>query len=139
MSLPLAFTCTYDGELERLVKRFEKRLDNAADMIGQALVEAVEDRIHNGYNDPHGEDGHTEIYDTGTLLDSITYTAERTGDQQYEIVFGADMTPVNRSGQPYAIYVHDGTSKLHGRPFLRDAVNDINADIGQKVKDALSV
>ena len=67
-----------------------------------------------GYHEPHGEDGHTEIYDTGKLIDTLDGEVKKASQNTYEVTVG--------SPQDYAVYVHQGTLKLHGRPFIRDGL-----------------
>lgn len=80
------------------------------------LVEAVQEKILYGYKEPHGQPPHTEIVDTGRLFDSIDAQVKRDSQNAYSVTVGANTT--------YARYVHDGTSRLHGRPFVRDGVMD---------------
>lgn len=85
------------------------------------LVEAVQAQMLYGYQTPHGPDGHTEIVDTGRLFDSIQAKAEKQSQNLYSASVGTDVG--------YAGYVHDGTSKLAGRPFITDGVMNARDDI----------
>lgn len=88
----------------------------AMEAVGEILVEAVQNRILYGYNDLHGDPPHTEIVDTGALFDSIGAEVEKVSQNTFTTTVGA--------GTSYAGYVHDGTSKLKGRPFLTDGAMD---------------
>ena len=94
------------------------------------LVEAVQEKILYGYNEPHGRPPHTEIVDTGRLFDSIDAQVKRDSQNAYSVAVGADT--------PYARYVHEGTSKLHGRPFIRDAVMDSQNDLRDLLSTGLA-
>jgi homoserine acetyltransferase len=69
-----------------------------------------------GYHDVHGNPPHTEIVDTGRLFDSIEAEVNVINANVYQTVVGTDV--------PYAEYVHDGTYKLKGRPFITDGINE---------------
>ena len=56
---------------------------------------------------------HTAIFDTGNLEGSINY---RVNKYNKTVAIGTNVH--------YAKYVHEGTYKLHGRPFLRDGVKN---------------
>lgn len=102
-----------------------KQLDaNALRFVEQlkpALVEAVQEKILYGYSTPHGADGHTEIVETGALYDSITADAQKVSQNVYTASVGVE---ASSPAAKYAGYVHDGTWKLEGRPFVTDALLD---------------
>lgn len=108
----------------------------AMDAVGQLLVEKIKDKMLHGYNEPHGPDGHTEIYDTGKLYNSVRYEVHPTKNHIATVTVGTDTSARNRSDKPYAIYVHEGTSWLHGRPFIRDTVNENGAEMKERIKNA---
>lgn len=93
----------------------------AMEAIAEMLVEAVEDKILYGYKDAHGNPPHTEIVDTGRLFDSIDASVTRDSQNAYTVSVGANT--------PYAVYVHEGTSKLKGRAFITDAVMGKKAEV----------
>lgn len=97
---------------------------------GNRAVEMVKEKILYGYNEPHGKNGHTEIVDTGALYDSIRAEAKRVSQNAYSVDVGTDL--------PYAKYVHEGTHKLRGRAFIRDAMiegaEELNDIIGKDLR-----
>ena len=99
-----------------VMKRLDQNCNAAMQAVAKVLVEAVQYKILYGYSVPHGKDGHTEILESGTLFDSIEAEPEKVSQNTYGCTVG--------SGVQYASYVHDGTSKLGGRPFIRDAILD---------------
>lgn len=97
-----------------VLKRVSANAGNAMDQIAEMLVEAVQEQMLYGYGDLHGNPPHTEIVDTGKLFDSVDAEAKKVSQNAFTLSVGA--------GTHYAKYVHEGTSKLKGRPFVTDAV-----------------
>lgn len=107
---------TFVDNSAAVLRRMIMATDSAAAELAEDLVEAVQEKILYGYHDPHGADGHTEIVDTGRLFDSIEAQVKRVSQNTADIRVGA-------TGEtPYAVFVHNGTRKLKGRPFIRDGV-----------------
>lgn len=104
-----------------VLKKVAENASSAMEQVGEMLVEAVQGKILYGYSDLHGNPPHTEIVDTGALFDSIASVVTRASQNTFTLSVGADTH--------YAQYVHDGTSKLKGRPFISDAVTDAEAEI----------
>lgn len=95
------------------------QMQDAEQEIENILIDNAEWEIFHGYHEPHGPDGHTEIYQTGELLRSI----EAKAASDYLNVNGVGgFTTELSANTKYAMYVHQGTRKLHGRPFIRDAM-----------------
>lgn len=109
---------TFQDNSVEVLRKLGKAIDNAAQETKEMLVEAVQEKILYGYNDPHGKDGHTEIVDTGRLFDSINADVKR--DSQNTVTVSVGST----GDTPYSIFVHQGTRKLKGRPFIRDAMEE---------------
>ena len=89
--------------------------------MAEAAVEWVQEQMLYGYSDPHGSDGHTEIWwpdhdpSKGPhMADSIQAEVKRDSQNAYTVSVGSD--------KDYAKYVHNGTHKLKARPFLTDAL-----------------
>ena len=99
-----------------VLRRIGTNSQTAMEKAAELLVEAVQEKILYGYSDVHGNPPHTEIVDTGALFDSIQASARRDSQNTYSTEVGTNI--------PYAQYVHDGTYKLKGRPFITDAVMD---------------
>ena len=96
--------------LRQIGTNSQRAMQNA----GELLVETVQEKMLYGYKDLHGNPPHTEIVDTGVLFDSIEAIVKRDSQNAFSVSVGTVV--------PYAGYVHDGTSKLKGRPFIRDGV-----------------
>lgn len=122
---------TFKDNSAEVLREMRSRIDGVAEDIRETLIEAVQEKILYGYNEPHGEDGHTEIVDTGRLFESIDAEAERKSQNVVEVTVGA-------TGEtPYAVYVHNGTRKLKGRPFITDAMNEQRLEIRRMIKERL--
>ena len=91
-------------------------IDRASTAAGMVAVELVTDQILLGYDRP--------IYRTGDLLRTINYDVKNEGGNVV-IDVGSPME--------YAPYVHEGTYKMAGRPFLRDALMSSNGQ--QAIKE----
>lgn len=101
----------------------------AMNAAAEMLIEAVQEKILYGYTDLHGNPPHTEIVDTGRLFESIGANVKRDSQNAFSVEVGADT--------PYAVYVHDGTHKLKGRPFITDAVLDSRDALQELLTDNL--
>ena len=96
-------------------------LGEAGQEIADIARDAVQEKILYGYHEPHGADGHTEIVDTGRLFDSIE--SKITGRTSSTVTVSVS------ANTEYASYVHQGTYKLNGRPFVTDGVNEAKPEI----------
>lgn len=99
-----------------ILRRMQGNIRDAAAAVAEIAVGAVQWQMLWGYHDVHGlpDNPHTEIVDTGRLFDSITGSVNRISNNYYQAVVGTDV--------PYAVYVHEGTYKLKGRPFITDGL-----------------
>lgn len=113
-----------------VLRRIGTNSQEAMQAAAEYLVEAVQDKILYGYHDWHGKPPHTEIVDTGALFDSIRASVKRDSQNAYTATIGTD--------REYASYVHDGTTKLKGRPFIRDAFFDSRERIEEILGDNIS-
>lgn len=94
-----------DSNVGEFLARLRSALEKASTATGHVAVELVTDQMLIGYDRP--------IWKTGDLVRSITaHVSEENG----EIVIDVG------SNMEYAPYVHEGTYKTPGRPFLRDAL-----------------
>lgn len=112
---------SFKSNLDLILREIERNNKAAADKVGELCVEGTQYQMLYGYHDVHGlpDNPHTEIVDTGRLFDSIEADVRKTSQNAMSISVGTDV--------PYAKYVHDGTHKLKGRPFLADGI-DIKRD-----------
>lgn len=109
-----------------VLKKMDANATQAMEAVAEVLVEAVQEKMLYGYHTPHGNPPHTEIVDTGALFDSIEASPGKASQNTYGVAVGTNMS--------YASYVHDGTRKMTGRPFIKDGVMEASG----KVREVLS-
>lgn len=119
---------TFKSNLALFRQLLAGNLSNAMADIRDEAVDWVHEKMLHGYSDRHGPDGHTAIYDTGALYNSIKADIKTNLLLNHELTIGTDME--------YAVFVHNGTRKLKGRPFIRDALIENQSKIPQIIKDA---
>lgn len=114
-----------------VLRRVRGNMRQAGIDVGDIARDAVQSQMLWGYHDVHGlpDNPHTEIVDTGRLFDSIRAQVNPINANVYQTVVGTDV--------PYAIYVHEGTYKLKGRPFITDGINASRADIMAAIRAAM--
>ena len=71
--------------------------------------------------------------DTAALMESVR--AERLGPYEAALVAGGSDYINPKTGKPvdYAVYVHEGTSRMPARPFLQMAVEREKFNVAKKV------
>lgn len=90
-----------DNSMEVLAK-MAQNAKAALTAMGIEGTGAVKEQMQNGYGKP--------IRDTGNLMGSISYG------------LSSDSTVDIGTNVEYAGYVHEGTYKMHGRPYLKDGL-----------------
>ena len=120
---------TFKSNLQAVKATITGRADKAFSQLAEESVKWVRLNMMHGYSDPHGLDQHTEIYQTGELFRSIKAEFDRKLFVLHQLKVGSD--------KDYAVYVHNGTRKLKGRAFIRDALIDNEDKIADILKNAL--
>ena len=128
MSDGLKFSIRVQNNSQLVLEEFEKAVERALYAIGVKAVEGSVDAISGRYDiDP--------AVDTGRLRASISFItpAQKGGSGQPkpanaqagdELTGTAEQnTVVVGSNVEYAEHVHNGTSKMAGRPFLREGID----------------
>jgi HK97 gp10 family phage protein len=119
---------TFKSNLDLVLRQLHANTEEAAAKAGEIAVESVQMKMLYGYKDVHGNPPHTEIVDTGRLFDSITAEVRKVSQNVVDVQVGTDV--------PYAPYVHDGTRKLKGRPFITDGLAAAKDDLENAVGTA---
>ena len=119
----------FEDHSTEVLRRVRGNLKNAAVDVGDIARDAVQMKMLYGYNDVHGNPPHTEIVDTGRLFDSIEGQVKAVNANVYQTSVGTDV--------PYAEYVHEGTSRLKGRPFITDGILDSRDEIQAAIREVL--
>ena len=126
----VGFNVKFKSEVNIVRSKVTDALESAASELKEKSIEWVQEKMLYGYSDPHGQDGHTEIVDTGATFDSVDADTQRNSQDSYTVKAGVQTD--------YAVYVHNGTRKLKGRPFLRDAMMEHVSDIESIMKKHMS-
>lgn len=119
----------FEDHSTEVLRRVRGNLKTAAVDVGDIARDAVQMKMLYGYHDVHGNPPHTEIVDTGRLFDSIEGQVKAVNANVYQTSVGTDV--------PYAEYVHEGTSRLKGRPFITDGILDSRDEIQTAIREAL--
>ena len=125
----MASNYVFKDNTELILNALASATAEGAQKMADCAVESVQYQILYGYKDPHGEDGHTEIVDTGALFDSIKGDVQRQSQNLYTITVGTD--------RPYAVYVHNGTRYLKARRFITDGINRARGDMEDILRDEM--
>lgn len=116
--------------------------DAALTAMGEEAVGAIIRQMESGYsiahknhskkykivfgvrlkNESYSPGSHTAIRDTGNLMNSIAHA--RSGDMTEDVGTNVE----------YATYVHEGTRKMEGRPFITDGIKKGSARIKKVCK-----
>ena len=119
----------FEDHSTEVLRRVQGNLKKAAIDVGDIARDAVQEKMLWGYHDVHGNPPHTEIVDTGRLFDSIEGQVKAVNANVYQTSVGTDV--------PYAEYVHEGTYKLKGRPFIADGIMESREEIQTAIREAL--
>ena len=119
----------FEDHSTEVFRRVQGNLKKAAIDVGDIARDAVQEKMLWGYHDVHGNPPHTEIVDTGRLFDSIEGQVKAVNANVYQTSVGTDV--------PYAEYVHEGTYKLKGRPFITDGIMESREEIQTAIREAL--
>ena len=125
----MASNYVFKDNTELILNALASATAEGAQKMADTAVESVQYQILYGYKDPHGEDGHTEIVDTGALFDSIKGDVQRQSQNLYTITVGTD--------RDYAVYVHNGTRYLKARRFITDGINRARGDMEDILRDEM--
>ena len=128
MSDDLKFSIRIKDNSQLVLEEFEKAVERALYAIGVKAVEGSVDAISGKYDT-------APAVDTGRLRASISFiTPTQKGDSEQpkppnaqagdELTGTAEQnTVVVGSNVSYSEFVHNGTSKMAGRPFLREGID----------------
>ena len=119
----------FEDHSTEVLRRVQGNLKKAAVDVGDIARDAVQEKMLWGYHDVHGNPPHTEIVDTGRLFDSIEGQVKAVNANVYQTSVGTDV--------PYTEYVHEGTYKLKGRPFITDGIMESREKIQTAIREAL--
>lgn len=141
MAGDLKFSIKIDDNSKLVLEAEEKAIEDALYAMGIKAVEGSVDAISGKYGIP-------KAVDTGRLRASISFiTATDRGDS-------GEANPNSKAGDKltgtaeknsvvvgsnveYAEYVHNGTSRMEGRPFLRVGIEQTKGEMEKQVETIL--
>ena len=139
MSDGMRFTIRFEDNSKLMLSELESATERALYAIGVKAVEGSVDAISGKYSvDP--------AVDTGRLRASISFITptEQGGSgqpkppnaQARDELSGSSEknTVVVGSNVEYAEYVHNGTSRMPGRPFLREGIDKTKGDMERQAE-----
>lgn len=94
---------------DQVLRQMRQNVKAALTAMGATGVELVVQHMQHGYGRP--------IWQTGDLQRDVNYEVEASGENTVDV----------GSSLEYATYVHEGTYKMKGRPYLRDALASSNS------------
>lgn len=107
----MAVQVTVKSNANVIKTKLNGNVKTALTAMGTEAVGMIVDQMQSGYGAP--------IRKTGDLMRDVAYEVERSGDNTVDV----------GNTLEYAPYVHDGTSRMTGRPYIRDALMiDANVD-----------
>lgn len=94
----------FDDHSAEIKAQLARNIKTALTALGQKGVELTLDKMQIGYGRP--------IRQTGNLMRDVSFAVENSGQNSVDV----------GNSLEYAPFVHDGTYKMAGRPYLRDAL-----------------
>lgn len=130
----MAFRIQLSDHAEAVLTQMDANVERALTAMGIKAVGLIVRQMESGYTTPHKNRAH------GTTSDGGTHTAIReTGDLMRDVSYevgnsGAGTVDVGNSLE-YGVFIHEGTSRLESRPYIRDALTNGSEEL-QRVASA---
>lgn len=102
---------------QQVLDQMRQNVKAALTAMGETGVELVVENMQHGYGRP--------IWQTGDLQRDVSYEVEASGPNTVDVGSSLD----------YAPHVHDGTYKMKGRPYIRDALASGNTANVQALRE----
>ena len=106
---------------EQAMRQMASNKQAALAAMGIEAVGLIVTQMESGYQDPHPNLDMNGNRVGGTHTD-IRYTGDLIRDVNSEVGNSSPDTVDVGNSLDYAPHVHEGTSKLKGRPYIRDAI-----------------
>lgn len=135
----MAFRIQLNDNSEAVLAQMDANVERALTAMGIKAVGLIIRQMESGYTTPHKNRAHGKKHFTilGIRLRNVfyrpsdggTHTAIReTGDLMRDVFYevghsGAGTVDVGNSLE-YGVFVHEGTSRLESRPYIRDALTN---------------
>lgn len=130
----MAFRIQLNDHSEAVLEQMDANVERALTAMGIKAVGLIVKQMESGYTTPHKNRAH------GTTSDGGTHTAIReTGDLMRDVSYevgnsGAGTVDVGNSLK-YGFFIHEGTSRVESRPYIRDALTNGSEEL-QRVASA---
>lgn len=94
----------FDDNSDAVISTVHGNVIRALTAMGTEAVGQVVRQMQTGYGKP--------IWQTGNLQRDVSYEVERSGENTVDV----------GSSLEYALFVHEGTSRMGKRPYIRDSI-----------------
>ena len=130
----MAFRIQLNDHSEAVLEQMDANVERALTAMGIKAVGLIVKQMESGYTTPHKNRAHGTTSDGGTHTD-IRETGDLMRDVSYEVGnSGAGTVDVGNSLK-YGFFIHEGTSRLESRPYIRDALTNGSEEL-QRVASA---
>lgn len=130
----MAFRIQLNDNSEAVLAQMDANVERALTAMGIKAVGLIVRQMESGYTTPHKNRTHGTTSDVGTHT-AIRETGDLMRDVSYEVGnSGAGTVDVGNSLE-YGVFIHEGTSRLESRPYIRDALTN-GAEELQRVASA---
>lgn len=135
--MKLEYGIKIESNLDKVESELKEAIEKALYVMGVNAVEGATDAISGKYSIE-------SAVDTGRLRASISFiTPTQKGDNGKDVpnsgvddkLYGKaeENSVVVGSNVEYAEYVHNGTSRMDGRPFLREGIDQVKDKMQEQV------
>lgn len=104
---------------DSVISRLRGNIRAALTAMGAKAAGLTVGNMESGYGKP--------IRQTGNLMRDVSYEVENSGENTVDV----------GNTLEYSVFVHEGTCKMAGRPYLRDAIMNGRDALGQAAAAAL--
>lgn len=132
MAVGIRFTDNSNAVLTQMSGNIKKALT----AMGIRAVKLIVNKMQHGYSDSHITRDMRGRNTGGTHTD-IRWSSTLQNDVSYEVEKNAVNTVTVGNSEAYAEHVHEGTYRLKGRPYIRDAIMDGKSELQSVAATAL--
>lgn len=115
----MATQIEFKDHTAEVLAKMQGNVKKALAALGTEAVGLIQDQMQTGYEKP--------IWKTGDLQRDVNYSVENSGPGTVDV----------GNSLEYAPFVHDGTRRMKGRPYIRDALNEGADRLKQVVEENL--
>ena len=130
----MAFRIQLSDHAEAVLTQMDANVERALTAMGIKAVGLIVRQMESGYTTPHKNRTHGTTSDVGTHT-AIRETGDLMRDVSYEVGNSGAGTVDAGNSLEYGVFIHEGTSRLESRPYIRDALTN-GAEELQRVASA---